>query len=505
MTSSIYQAALSYGYRGWLVLPLSGPKDPGASPGKRPLIQAWQKAASSDEEVISDWWKRWPDANVGVKFGPDSNLVDLECDDDEQEKALAALFDGEFPRTPTFTSSRGKHRLFLWNDNLPAARDKAVVYIGGVGFRTGGSAKGAQSVFPPSIHKSGDRYDWLIHPDEADVAEIPEIVIAKIANSVEGGLFNQPERTTGKPQEYWDRMMKEGLPEGYRNQGAAELIGKLLSKLDDKLDAEAIQLTWNSIAAWNAINQPPIPHKELETTFRSIVRREQEKSVRDEYQQAVVRYGEFKTAPPPPTVSEDGKTIITSPEQSAGSGASQEDAERTWKLTCVNGKPIIWQLESALWDGCVELNTDQFLSHRKIAAAVLEQKKVLLGPWFKILWNGTKKEKGMGEKLVALATTVESEPEQHRDVVVADILLTSLGRCTVKTAPEMRGHPVLLDDGSVWFKVTQFHIMLKSEYDSITFGELSSLLRLAGAENVRHRFGDVVNTFKVLRDRKSVV
>jgi len=64
-------AALDYAALGWPVLPI-------APRGKIPLTAHGLKDASTDREVIGEWWSRWPTANVGVATGkPGPTVIDL--------------------------------------------------------------------------------------------------------------------------------------------------------------------------------------------------------------------------------------------------------------------------------------------------------------------------------------------------------------------------------------------------------------------------------------------
>src|SRR6185437_1671319 len=135
-SQAVLAAALEYdGYR-WRVLPLRD--------GKIPRIKAWKREASIDEEASAAWWGQWPDANVGVKLGPDSGIVDVECDSPVAEQLLLKLFANDRPVTPTSQPSRGKPRLFRWRPDLPSP-DKNSSKIGKLEIRTGNGEKGAQS------------------------------------------------------------------------------------------------------------------------------------------------------------------------------------------------------------------------------------------------------------------------------------------------------------------------------------------------------------------------
>jgi hypothetical protein len=95
---------------------------------------------------------------------------------------------------PTFRGKRGKHRLFLWSADLPHP-DKAVFKIRGVEFRTGNGGKGAQSLFPPSVHPGGPVYAWLVHPDGAGSASFPDEALAIIRGAMDADSRSQHRET----------------------------------------------------------------------------------------------------------------------------------------------------------------------------------------------------------------------------------------------------------------------------------------------------------------------
>ena len=184
--NQILEGALDYAARGWRVVPLK-------ARAKRPLISNWNLRASADPKIIQEWFRRWPTCNVGVLLGPDSGIIDVECDSKKAEYNLLDLF-GSTPQVPTFKANRGKHRLFLWTDNIPHATT-SVFNCQDIEFRVGGyisqgivvdnnhSDKAAQSVFPPSIHATGAVYAWSKHPNEFPLMELPEYVLNALANS----------------------------------------------------------------------------------------------------------------------------------------------------------------------------------------------------------------------------------------------------------------------------------------------------------------------------------
>lgn len=184
----LIKSAQDYGGRGWLVLPVHTPTDEGCScrrencqtPGKHPRLDDWLSVASADADTIGDWWAQWPDANIGIAFGRDTGLVDIEVDPrsggpDNLEKLEAIL--GPLPPTLQYVSGGGgTHSLFLYPDGASIGK---ATHVGrkllGLGRDepTGIDviSDGGQAVAPPSLHASGRRYAWV--DADAIPAELP--------------------------------------------------------------------------------------------------------------------------------------------------------------------------------------------------------------------------------------------------------------------------------------------------------------------------------------------
>lgn len=131
---------------------------------KRPLGAAWQTRSTDNLDDVAAWLRSG--SNVGLLLGPASGLVDVEFDTPDGPAELERL--GLTTPTPTWRSSRGEHRLYLWQPELPAM---ACRNVGSLEVRIGGRA--AQSVLPPSRHPDGTTYTWTTSPADCPVATIP--------------------------------------------------------------------------------------------------------------------------------------------------------------------------------------------------------------------------------------------------------------------------------------------------------------------------------------------
>src|SRR5262245_49991368 len=78
-SSNIFlSAALSYAARGWPVFPCR-PR------AKEPLTQHGCKDATTDPHQITQWWTRWPEANIGIATGMASRIIVIDVDVDTEK------------------------------------------------------------------------------------------------------------------------------------------------------------------------------------------------------------------------------------------------------------------------------------------------------------------------------------------------------------------------------------------------------------------------------------
>ena len=258
MENHLLETALRYASYGWRVVPIK----PG---GKVPIAgKDWQKKATSDPEKIAAWWEATPNANVGIALGEDSGIIDFEGDGPEAEKTFLAIFGHDPPVTCTYTSQRGKHRIFRYRGDLPG-QGKNHFKVGDLEIRTGYGGKGAQSVFPPSVHAEGAQYTWIVSDEDCPPAEISDAVSAWLWNWAEQPTSDLPGVASGgghgEPKD-WEKV-SEGVSDGDRNETLASYCGALFRDMADVFNAGAMGRTYHYVKAWNEQNNPPLPLPEL--------------------------------------------------------------------------------------------------------------------------------------------------------------------------------------------------------------------------------------------------
>jgi hypothetical protein len=181
--TTLIETALTYAEHGWHVLPLHYPKDKRcscgnncASPAKHPMIVRGLHDASRDPDTIKGWWTRWPNANIGVRTGPESNLLVVDIDGDKCGFDSWAKLEAEnhdYPLTrESATGGGGTHLLFTWPADTTIGNSAGKL---GAGIDVRG--RNGYIVAPGSIHISGQPYRWCeatraIQPPPAWLVEL---------------------------------------------------------------------------------------------------------------------------------------------------------------------------------------------------------------------------------------------------------------------------------------------------------------------------------------------
>lgn len=173
--------ALAYAERGWSIFPLHGADLSGlevvctcgrpdcTSVAKHPRTRNGVLEATTNTDQVQDWWRRWPDANIGLATGTPSGLyvVDLDGPDAIAAWAELAVDDGAW----IARTGNGEHHVYALADPLPSTHWKVAR-----GIDTRGD--GGYIVAPPSLHRTGRRYQWI--RQSAQLPALPDFVRAAV-------------------------------------------------------------------------------------------------------------------------------------------------------------------------------------------------------------------------------------------------------------------------------------------------------------------------------------
>lgn len=253
-TPQAVDAALRYLERGWAVVPIT-------PAGKAPLV-AWEAYQHRLPEAadVRHWYKRWPEAGVGIVTGPISRLAVLDIDPRHGgEKSLRDWEERAGPLPPTLEAVTGGGGRHLYFTSTSAKLRNRAALLPGVDFR----AAGGLVVAPPSMHASGQRYFWRDGkgPDLAPALPLPRRLVALLLPA--GGKQSHD-------ISHWRHLTREGVGEGRRNDTIASLCGHLLWHGVDELVALELLLAWNRQRC-----RPPLSDDEVAAVVRSIGQRHQ--------------------------------------------------------------------------------------------------------------------------------------------------------------------------------------------------------------------------------------
>ena len=192
--SSAKAAAVDYHRGGWCPIPI---KEKSKEPNLLELRPYLNRRATKEELGAWSW------SGVGIVTGPLSGVLVLDVDGPEGE---AELRKHGHPATPMVrTASGGLHLYFKHPDQ---------------GVRTGirvapgldVKASGGYVVAPPSLGPNGKRYEWIVSPEDAELAAPPEWLMRILASP----RFKPPAGAVG-----------ERIPSGQRNRVLASIAGTM--------------------------------------------------------------------------------------------------------------------------------------------------------------------------------------------------------------------------------------------------------------------------------------
>lgn len=190
--------ALAYAARGWRVLPLRSIKQDGRcsclkacrTPGKHPLIDKWQKRATTDPKQIQEWWTKWPAAGIGIATGGGLFVVDV----DPRNGGSASLAGLDAPET--YTVRTGSGGLHLYYQAAGKIRNSAGTIAKGIDLR----GDGGFVVAPPTVHASGNQYEVV---KDVELAPLPSWALNGKSNTSRKKAIQELPVREGKRNNYY--------------------------------------------------------------------------------------------------------------------------------------------------------------------------------------------------------------------------------------------------------------------------------------------------------------
>jgi hypothetical protein len=340
------EAALWYAKHGIPVFPLYWPVAGGCSCGnsdckdigKHPRTVHGFKDATTDDSRINDWFNKWPHANIGIPTGKASGIFVVDNDPrnggPEDREEFIRLY-GPIPETAeVITGSGGRHIYF---------QDPGVALPTTLGPGVDLKGEGGYVVAPPSLHRSGRRYEFdgtASAKAILNVAPPPDWLMERISAHTNDRTKAEPIA----PGEKW--------PEGNRNNKLASIAGTMRHR---GLSREAIQA---ALLEENRLRcDPPLSEAEVRAIAASVARYE-----------PGANYQHFNGA-----ATEGGGTSENSPGTDNPPREQAGDAGSliTRRIADIEAEPVSWLWEGRLPRGKVTIIAgDPGLGKSQITASV---------------------------------------------------------------------------------------------------------------------------------------
>lgn len=159
------ESALALAAKGFHVFPIA--------PNRKapPLIVDFPNKATRHPEIITKWWKLYPNANIGIstsRFGDNEALVVVDVDNKDgkngNEEVVKLEIEGkEFPKTFTQKTPAGGHH-YVYRANAPT-KQGVNVFGPGIDVRSaGGYIVGSGSVVKKGVYQH-EEFDILDRPE----------------------------------------------------------------------------------------------------------------------------------------------------------------------------------------------------------------------------------------------------------------------------------------------------------------------------------------------------
>ena len=271
--------AIDYHRMGLSVVPLK--------PDKHCFIK-WKKYQDEQatEKEITEWWRRWPEANTGIVTGKISGIDSIDIDSQEAYEAINDFFLSSDFISPIYKTPANGYQIWVKHKpGLPNAADTIKNIIKGVDVRT----NGGYTVAPISMceyTKQGvkivGRHKWLdgLSPKQVELAEWPgllfDTIVQACGNSGNGGSCGnklEPQEHSEKSSSIWIDRFSNKIGEGIRDETIFHIANYLVKSGMPKREAEHLLQLINAYTF-----SPPLDEKEVIIKIKSALSREDVRS-----------------------------------------------------------------------------------------------------------------------------------------------------------------------------------------------------------------------------------
>lgn len=303
--------------------------------GKTPLVswRDYQDELPTEVEVRA-WWRRHPNANIGMATGKLSGVIVLDCDSGEARQLCMSMGGLNHTQAIWTGTPGGCH---FWMRHPGVALPNFVKDIPGTDFR----GDGGFVILPPSRHHKGANYRWVENTRHLEPAPVPDWLLQLFEDKARGASSSSAGTWNGEPINV-DEML-QGFDEGNRDNGLFKLACRF--RHDDQPQAYAEAMV--KVAAQNC--RPPFDVAEAIEKVRYV-------------------YGKYEAGNVGPTLDDDGWFSPPRPDRQQydddpliGPNANGDDEERWTVYDAADflkiEYPVVqWRVQGFLRDQAILFN-----------------------------------------------------------------------------------------------------------------------------------------------------
>jgi Bifunctional DNA primase/polymerase, N-terminal/Primase C terminal 1 (PriCT-1) len=227
---SLEREALALATNGFEVFPVT----PG---GKAPPLVKFTQQASGDPVEIAAWWRKHPMANIGVRPGGGTLILDADS-----KAALRFVDRLELPETTTVATPRGGRHLYFKGSAPTKAGVRPGLDVRG---------RGGYAVGPGSVVK-GQRYEWVIPPWKVPPKPAPEAVLELVNESAKREVLQDGPIPKGRRNTTLNRIAGSFVRHGIRGEGLRAALHILnRERCKPPLSETEVERVFKSASKWD--------------------------------------------------------------------------------------------------------------------------------------------------------------------------------------------------------------------------------------------------------------
>lgn len=222
---------------------------------KRPLF-SWKEYQDrlATEEEITNWWTKYPEANIGIVTGKISGITVLDCDSQEAINSFREMYKG---MTAAVKTPRGMHFYYKYAEGV-----RNTVKLGNLDMDVRG--EGGYVVAPPSVNEQGQVYKW-----HSSLSSLNALDSFSILNNIYTRARGEGKNSHNESQQ--SQVVTDYFIKGRRDEDLFHIANCLIKGgAQSDITQQVLEILANNC-------NPPFPENEIKIKIQSAIERSRRK------------------------------------------------------------------------------------------------------------------------------------------------------------------------------------------------------------------------------------